>query len=145
MVQFVADDPREQRRVIPVPEHLATESLQLRGHGLFVVVVESPSLGLHGQTQHDRDPFLVRAIEECLDVLRLVGRGPVADRVAAVTHECIEVVDGHAGAPDLVGFASAQELIAGAGADDLDLDGPGRLLRDCRCCSDCEYQEGGCV
>ena len=115
MIEFVADDPEQYCGVIAVLHYFATNELQLRRHGFLVVVIETVSLVLHLQTQRDGHAVGMRFIEQCQSILFFLRRIPDSDRVATRRGKALDVVDYHPRAPDLIGLATAQQLVAAVG------------------------------
>ena len=59
-IEFVADDPSQQRRVVLVAQHRVLDVLPLLRHAGSIVVVEAETFRGHRQAERDRQSVLLR-------------------------------------------------------------------------------------
>jgi hypothetical protein len=118
-VQLVADAPDDQRRVVLVLLHLRTKSLQLRGDGFLVVVVEpeiaasiTGTLPGHLEPHGHEQPVPVSPVQYLPPRVPTVVGSPRPERIAAVRGEALDIAEFQPGALDGERLIVQVELVA---------------------------------
>jgi hypothetical protein len=123
-IQFIANRPDDQRRMILVFQDLCLDAFELTGNRGLIVVVEAVAFAAQIQTHRDVQAILEGAVEHLLAGVTPVLRPPRAEGVATVFGELLLGTEFQARAFDVEGFLVHVQLVAIVCLADCHLHGP---------------------